>query len=125
MFLLGKIIASVLFPPGIFIVLVLISAALMWRGRRRAAIGTACLDAALMFLLAFPPFANALLSPLENQYPALENASKARAVLVLGGGFLENSPEYAGKPSLSPESMKRAVYGALLAKKMEIGRAHV
>jgi uncharacterized SAM-binding protein YcdF (DUF218 family) len=114
MFIVGKILAALVFPPGLYVALGIVCCLLAWRGRRKAAMVVAASSAALLYLLSTGLVANLLLAPLENAYPPLSSAQGARAVVVLGGGYNDLSPEY-GRGVLTPISEKRAVYGLELA----------
>jgi uncharacterized SAM-binding protein YcdF (DUF218 family) len=117
MLIVGKILAALLLPPGIFILLMALGVLLILRGRRRAAALILGLSAVLLYGAATKIVSSALLRPLEDSYPPLAASSGARAIVVLGGGYMEFSPEYGGAPALSPDSEKRAVYGLELSRK--------
>lgn len=116
MFFLGKILAAIILPPGIFIALALTTALLAAKGLRRAATIIALLSAIALYALSTTAFSNLLVLPLEDRYPPLNVRPDARAIVVLGGGYLESSPEYGGEGALSADSEKRAVYGLELSK---------
>jgi uncharacterized SAM-binding protein YcdF (DUF218 family) len=120
MFILGKILAALVFPPGIFIVLSLLSALLIARGKKRAAIVTASLVALFAYSLSTAFVANALVLPLEAAYAPLLSPGDARAIVVLGGGYNDSSPEYGGAGALTQTSVKRAVYGLELARRYDL-----
>lgn len=117
MLIVGKILAALFFPPGIFILLALLCALLVHKGRKKAASAIALASAILLYTLSTPLVSGLLALPLENKYPPLLFQSDAQAIVVLGGGFLELSPEY-GAGALAADSEKRAVYG------MELSRAY-
>jgi uncharacterized SAM-binding protein YcdF (DUF218 family) len=116
MFFLGKILAAIVLPPGLFIALALISSLLAAKGRKKAAMILALISAVALYALSTTVFSNLLVHPLEDKYPPLSGRPVARAIVVLGGGYLESSPEYGGEGALSADSEKRAVYGLELSK---------
>ncbi len=122
-FFLSKLASLLLLPPGIFIILLGLAFLLLWRGRRRLGLGLGLGCLALLVVLSLGPVADALLLPLENAYPALDQASLAPGleegvpVVVLGGGSVDRSPEEGFHASLDPEAQKRLVYGAGLASR--------
>ncbi|MDR1302537.1 MAG: YdcF family protein [Treponema sp.] len=71
------------------------------------------------YLLAIEPVQDLLLCPLEDRYPPLSVDALSRelldgvdALVILGGGTVQGSPEGgASRDSLSPSALKRLVYG--------------
>lgn len=120
MFLLGKVLGSLFLPPGSFIVVLAILIPLIALGKKRAAFIIAFAATVSLVLLSFNPFTDLLIAPLETRYPALIGTPKAAAIVVLGGGYIASSPEYEGRAFLSPESLARASYGAILAKRLDL-----
>jgi uncharacterized SAM-binding protein YcdF (DUF218 family) len=116
MFIVGKILAALAFPPGIFILVSIAFAILIIKKKPKAAAFVAFLNAAVIYALSTSVVASMLASPLEDKYPPLSGRGDARAIVVLGGGYIEGSPEYGGKGTLSPDSEKRAIYGLELSR---------
>jgi uncharacterized SAM-binding protein YcdF (DUF218 family) len=117
MLIIGKIVQALIFPPGLFALLLLLVALLAFRGRRRAAAICAAGAALILYVFSMGAFVNILLSPLENRYAPITEPGGARYVVVLGGGFVESSPERGGGPSLAPVSTVRAAYGLELSRR--------
>ena len=115
--MVGKIIGALLMPPGLFVLLSALALVFLVVGKRRiAAIGLAAI-LALGWALSSDPVAFALIRPLETAFPPLGTPpTSVKAIVVLGGGYVEESPEY-GKTIASPETLQRALYGAELAKR--------
>jgi len=104
-----KAIQSFIFPPGIFVVFLLF--ATVYAKRYKALL---LFFTITTYLLSTQYIGNLLLSPLENPYKKPHISQKdAVAVVVLGGGFFEGSPNLP----LSNSSFKRAVYGYKLSQK--------
>ncbi|MDR1932206.1 MAG: YdcF family protein [Spirochaetales bacterium] len=112
MVFLSKICTVLILPPGCFVSGLLIFA-LFFPRRRRIAM---TLAAALLYALSIEPVKDVLLKPLEDFYPPLDagaaaSAADAQALVVLGGGTVQASPEAGeGRDALAPGALKRAVY---------------
>lgn len=117
MFIIGKILAALVFPPGIFIALAAACAILAIKNKRKAAAIVAILDALLLYALSTGAVSSLLIAPLENGYPPIIASDDARAIVVLGGGYNDSSPERGGAGSLTPISSMRASYGYELSRK--------
>ena len=120
MFFIGKVLAALVFPPGILILLALAALILYAFKKKKTAIGIIVLNLFLAYALSTNVLASLLLAPLEDKYPPIKNSSGATAIVVLGGGYNDISPEYGGEPSLAPESEKRAVYGFELSRRYNL-----
>lgn len=120
MFIVGKILAALLFPPGIFILLALASGILAWRGMKKTAVALAAFLSLFAYFSSTCACSNFLIRCLEDRYPPLSAAAGASLVVVLGGGYNEASPEYGSQGSLMPVAEKRAVYGLELARAYDL-----
>ncbi len=107
MFVLKKIITSLLMPQGLIIVLLLAVAIFM---KKRLRIFTVVL-AALIYVLSIGPTAELFIRPLENAYePAsLGEVKTCDAYVVLGAGANENTPDMHGKGTLGAHSLPRII----------------
>ncbi|MDR1985756.1 MAG: YdcF family protein [Treponema sp.] len=114
---LAKIGTALILPPGCIILgMLILGFILLHRGKARwilRGMGLLC------YLFAIEPFQDLLLRPLEDRYPPLpaeaelrERPGAADALVILGGGTIQGSPE-AGerRDSLAPSALKRLVYG--------------
>ncbi len=114
-----KFIELILSPPAINF-FILVTGLALWRYRRASFI-LILTSAITLYLASITLISGPLLGLLEN-YPALKEAdistTKAKAVIVLGGGRYRKAPEWDKKDRLSSHSMRRLEYGAWLAKKM-------
>lgn len=120
MFIIGKILASLVLPPGLFVVLALVSFGFLVFKKRKTAIIIAIFDAVLIYVLSTAAVASLLVAPLENKYPPIADAQGAQAIVVLGGGYNDVSPEYEGQSALSPPAEKRAIYGLELSRRYDL-----
>lgn len=122
--IISKSISQLLLPPGGLILLALLGL-LFWK--RPWGRGLVTLSLLCFWLFATEPVRDALLSPLENKYSALQVdqipansiSEGGMAIVLLGGGVYEKAPEYSGRDMLTAHAILRTVYAADLA--MEIG----
>lgn len=113
--LLSKALSQLLLPPGCLILLGVIGVVFWKKWWGRAAV---VLSFSLLWLFSTEPVRDALLEPLEQQYPAIAlslQQSDRSAIVLLGGGVYEKAPEYGGIDQLAPASLRRTVYAADLA----------
>jgi uncharacterized SAM-binding protein YcdF (DUF218 family) len=109
-------IASLILPPGAPLLLIALGALLAWRRRIRAGAALGALGFAILWLACLGVVGTSLLRMLEPP-PAAEAAlGGARAIVVLGAGRIQNSPEYA-QDIVNAEALARVRYGARLARK--------
>ncbi len=116
MFTLMKIFNFIIFPPAMFIIILLIALFYNGRSRRKTAF-LIIADIILLYMLSIEPVKNLILAPLENYKAPVDLNQKYNAdyIVVLGGGTVDLSPEENGLGSLSDESTKRALYGIYLS----------
>jgi uncharacterized SAM-binding protein YcdF (DUF218 family) len=109
MFLIKKLLTSLIVPPGLFISALLIGA--LFSRKRKIPTTLLLLSAFLLYLASIAPVANTLLSPLENHYPvpAPEDLQTCEAYIVLGGGVYDGANDLFGKETLSADSTSRLV----------------
>ncbi|PUA20513.1 YdcF family protein [Glaciimonas sp. PCH181] len=112
---MNTLIGTLFLPPTSLILLCCIGFFLY---RRWPRFGMSVSAIALLVLLIISTSAGALLfvAPLENQTPVLNATSirGAQAIVVLGGGRLQNAPEYGGVDSPSYWTLARLRYAARL-----------
>lgn len=111
------VLESLLFPPGLNIVIALAGLAL-WPWRRRAAMMVLAADTVLLYVLSLPVTAWTLMSALQTSPPLnpldLKNGA-AQAIVVLGAGRYADAPEYGGD-TVSPFELERLRYGVRLQR---------
>lgn len=113
--LIAKIVALLLLPPGIIIVVALLGLLLRLRW---PTFGGALVVLAVVALLALslPITARQLLAGLEADVkPLAKDGWQADAIVVLGGGRLEATPEYGGD-TVSAATLERLRYAARLQR---------
>lgn len=117
-FIIKKVLAFSLLPPGLFVVL-LLAVGIYLLLRSNKAVGILLLSLSIfIYLLSIEPVKDKLLLPLEDMYPTFtnnDNISKS-LIVVLGGGVYDRSPENGFKASVMPEPLKRLMYAYLLFK---------
>ncbi|MEY3201128.1 MAG: hypothetical protein RIR70_678 [Pseudomonadota bacterium] len=113
LFIGKKLLSTVLLPPLLPLLLVLVGLVL-WR--RRAGRVLALIGLVLGWLLATPAVVMALAAPLQATPPiTLAAAKEAQAIVILGGGRYLNAPEYGGATT-GRMALERLRYGARLAR---------
>lgn len=107
MFVLKKLITSLLLPPGFIIISMLVFACFAKKKLRFSAL----ILAGFVYLLSIEPTAEFLLKPLEDAHrpSSLSDMRACDAYVVLGSGALENIPDIDGKGLLGPSSLQRVM----------------
>jgi len=117
MIFFSKLAAIFALPPGCIILVLLLLVVFVPR-KLKYFLGLVTL---FLYLLSIRPVSDFLLRPLEDAYPVLPanvGGNWPQAIVVLGGGTIQNSPEAGrGKASLSSDAMKRAVYAFTLRER--------
>jgi uncharacterized SAM-binding protein YcdF (DUF218 family) len=74
---------------------------------------------ATLWLLAFPPLADALSRAVQRCPPLdLHRAEQAQAIVIVGGeSHRLDAPEYGGEPAVTQRLLERLNYGALVARR--------
>ena len=119
--ILGKVVATLLLPPGLNLALVLLGLLLRLRFSRT---GTGFIYAGFISLYVFSmPLVGNSLKQSQQDYPALDvtalPATKAKVIVVLGGGRYPAAPEYR-EDTVSIHTLERLRYGAYLQRKSKL-----
>ena len=112
MIFISKLFTVLLLPPGCFLLVLLLFLLFVPR-RFKYFLGLIIL---CLYLMSIQPVSDFLLKPLEDAYPPLPAQTDRdwpQAIVVLGGGTVQGSPE-AGRDTLSSDAMKKAVYAFTL-----------
>lgn len=134
MLYLGKVISLLFLPPGLCAVsffLGMIFLLIGFKNDKARSRGTflVVLGAAIFIVCSLNPVADFLIRPLEDKHPALpaidsikkEDYRDCFAVVILGGGNIDASPEEGtGKSSPSPTAIKRIAYGVRLSRALDL-----
>jgi uncharacterized SAM-binding protein YcdF (DUF218 family) len=114
---LKTLLRVLILPPSGPLILALVGLLLI---RRRPVLARVCLAVGIMtlWLLSTPVVSDALSSMVERYPPVdLQQAAKAQAIVILGGGGQRMAaPEYGG-PAADPFLLERLSYGAYVARK--------
>ena len=116
-FELRVVFRTLLLPPACLIILGVIGLVLV-RRYRRLGIALAAASVAGLWLVSTPVIADCL-ERMAGHYPALDFSRPiaAQAIVILGGGgFRRNAPEYGGDPAPEYEMFDRLAYGAYVAR---------
>jgi len=117
-FSIGQIIKAFIFPPGVFIILILIALWLL-NFNVPAAKRVLKISALSLYLLSLPIVSELLITPLE-PYPALDNdaivQSSAQAIVILSAGRFKYATEYDNKDVGGDNTFGRLRYGVKLHK---------
>ncbi|MDE2343171.1 MAG: YdcF family protein [Betaproteobacteria bacterium] len=114
MFLLKKILSSLLLPPFGLALLGLLG---LWLSRRHRRPGLALVVLALAAtgVLSIPLVADGLMHSLERFAPlSTDGLAQAQAIVILGGGQYPQAPEYGGRNTVNRWTLERLRYGARL-----------
>jgi uncharacterized SAM-binding protein YcdF (DUF218 family) len=107
MFLLKKLMPLLILPPGLFILLLLLSG--IWMLLRKVKFGILnLLLAALFYGMSISPVANNLIGGLENYYP-LPGEIHGDVLVLLGGGVNTGVPDFSGTSFPGGEMLARMV----------------
>ena len=96
MYLLNKIVGGCLNPLMIGLVLIIAGGLCLWRGWRRAGFGLLAGSVAWLWLWSTPLMYRWIGGALEREWPVVraEDAPKADAIVLLGGGMSSNTNVY-------------------------------
>lgn len=108
------VVANLILPPA-GPLLIAIAGLLLTRRHRRLGSGVGACGIALLWALSLPVVGTSLLRPLEPPPLVRSDLAGAQAIVVLGGGVIDYSAEYAG-PVVGYHSWTRLRYGAHLAR---------
>ncbi|MFH1619586.1 MAG: YdcF family protein [bacterium] len=119
MFVIKKLVSPFMVPPGLLVLLLLVSGA--WFLRRKnlqAAVFNMSLGL-LLWLFSLPPAADILLRPLEAGLHVPENPD-ADVIVVLGAGIYDGVPDMSGTGAPQESALSRIVTAVRLQRKMGI-----
>ena len=116
MIYLLKFLASLLFPPGIFILIFCGFAYVLWRkGVKKPAAALMAVNL-VFYLLSTGWISGMLISELETKYPRPENID-GDCIVMLGGGALAGTPALEGEGTLVCVSESRLALAAQIYRK--------
>ena len=119
MFLFKKLVAPFLLPPGLFILALLLSGVLLIFWHRRK-IGIFNLVVGLLFwIFCSAPFSNFLMGTLESEFQ-IPNNVKGDVIVLLGGGSIDDVPDFSGYGIPTDRMIGRIVTAVRLQKYLNI-----
>ncbi len=115
-----KLIASLALPPGLFVVLALLLAVVLWRRRCCWLLRSlSLLLAVLLYLSCTPLCARLLALPLEGSY-AQQDPKAAQVIVVLGGGSVGGVADGAERGNVTAVGSARLLTAARLARQYDL-----
>lgn len=105
--------ASLLLPPGIFFIVFLVAAILLWRRGERGIARVLGAVTIVFYLLSTSWIAGMLISSLEEPY-SRPDTSGGDCIIMLGGGAMSGTPALAGEGTLSSCAESRLTLAAQL-----------
>src|SRR5208282_2133845 len=119
MFVIERIIASFLLPPGIFILLLFLCGIWFLSGKRWKEGFATCVIAIILWLVSTVLFADLLFRELECSY-TIPKSPHGDVILLLGGGISDGAPDFSGIGAPGAEMMTRIVTAVRLQKLLVI-----
>ena len=119
MFFLKKLVTPFILPPGLFILVLILSGVffIFWYLRK---IGIFNLAIGLVFwIFCISPFSNFLMRSLESEFNIPESV-KGDVLLLLGGGIIDNVPDFSGYGIPTDRMVVRIVTTVRLQKNLNI-----
>lgn len=118
-FILKKLITPFLVPPGIFVLLLVLSGFVFWRRKKRRAARLHIILGILLWLVTIVPVSDFMLRGLESGFKIPENP-KGDVLILLGGGVYEEAADLTGIGSPSNEMLARIITAVRLQKLLDI-----
>ena len=115
-FFLKKFISFFLEPFGMVSTLFVLGLLFLYKNRTKKAKISLLSSLFLLLLFSYPPFANFLVSNLENQYPKYEYKSEIKYIHVLGNGHNTDQSQPISS-HLSDAGTKRVLEGIIIHNK--------
>lgn len=119
--LIGKILETLILPPGLMIAMIVTGVLIRLRFYRTGQ-SFVYSGFALLILLSLPIVGHGLMSTTQS-YPALTEQNiqslNAKAIVILGGGRYPDAPEYR-QDTINRWALERCRYGAYLQRKTKL-----
>ena len=119
--IIGKLVATLIKPPGLILAMMLLGVILRLRFYRT---GQSFIFGGVFLLVAFSmPVVSGMMARIYEDIPALNvstvKKSGASAIVILAGGRNSNAPEYHGD-TISKYTLERVRYGAYLQRQTKL-----
>lgn len=118
-FILKKILSAVLFPPGLLVIIFLLSGTWLCRKRVIAAGLVNIMLGCLLWAMSTPLVANRLVQPLERGV-SIPQPLMGDVMILLCGGINEKAPDLTGKGTPSGDALWRVVTAARAFRKIHL-----
>ena len=119
MFIVKKIVTPFLLPPGLFIVLLLLSSLWLFQRKNRGASAINFFLALLVWLFSISPVSDAMLRGLEGRF-SIPGNPEGDVIILLGGGVNDVVPDLSGIGAPSEEMMARIITAVRLRRRLHI-----
>lgn len=108
-----------LLPPGLFILIFLLTYYLFIKTKKKTWLSLVFI---LIYLLSIRVGKDALVKPLENTYkqPTISELQDAQAIVVLGGGIADGVPDFDGEGQIAESAANRLLMGLRLHKALHL-----
>ncbi len=119
MFFLKKLVTPFILPPGFFIIALILSGVLLinWHRRKIGVFNLAI--GVLLWLFCTAPFSNFLMRGLESEF-FIPKRVKGDVLLLLGGGIIDDVPDFSGYGIPTDPMLGRIVTAVRLQKNLNI-----
>jgi uncharacterized SAM-binding protein YcdF (DUF218 family) len=119
MFFLKKLVTLFILPPGIFILALISSGALLiFVKRRKIGIFNLALGL-LVWIFCSVPFSNYLIGDLESEFDVSPDVT-GDCIILLGGGIIDRVPDFSGFGIPTDSMLARIVTAVRVQKKLDI-----
>lgn len=118
-FILKKIITPFVLPPGIFVLLLLLSGYVFWRKKKLRAARLHIALGILLWTLTIVPVSDFMLGNLESGY-SIPQKPRGDVIILLGGGVYEDAPDMTGTGTPSEPMLARVVTAIRLQKQLNV-----
>jgi uncharacterized SAM-binding protein YcdF (DUF218 family) len=119
MFILKKLITPFIIPPGLFVVILLLSGVWLWRRRMRCYASINIVMALMIWAISITPVSEALMGRLEAGL-AIPQYARGDVIILLGGGINEGVSDLSGRGTPSEDMMSRVVMAVRLYRQFNI-----
>lgn len=119
MFILKKLITSLIVPPGSLVIILLLTALWLWRRKQRGFASINLALALLLWTLSISPISDALTSRLEAGLTIPSHAN-GDVIILLGGGIYEGVADLTGRGAPGDDMLARMVTAVRLQRQLKI-----
>ena len=119
MFILKKAVSPFLLPPGIFILLLLLTGIWFLVKKRWTAGVVNLIICGLLWSLSLPPVSDTLLGGLEYSFKIPRNP-QGDVIVLLGGGVHDDVPDLSGTGAPQEEMIGRIITAVRLQRKLDL-----